>query len=114
MNPTPEITLANLAGGALMETATDEMRRISENIMDPNVAASAKRKLTVEILFEPDDTRQMVKMTYQVKASMPGRECGKTVAIVNRDPETGLGLYEAFVAQPLEDLAEPLQTRKSS
>jgi len=103
MAQTPtEITLANLAGGALMECATAELRRICENIQDPNVKADAKRKLKIEILLEPDETRQMVKVTYQVQAAIPGPDAGKTVAIVAMDPTNNtLTLFEAYTQQSL-------------
>lgn len=92
-----QITLANLAGGGLMECAGAELRRICDNIQDPNVKADAKRKLKIEITLEPDETRQMVKVTYQVQASIPGPDAGKTVAVVAVDPESkGLALFEAF------------------
>lgn len=104
MSKTPQITLANLAGGGLMETASAELHRICDNIQDPNVKADAKRKLKIEILLEPDETRQMVKVTYQVQASIPGPDAGKTVAIVAMDPESkGLALFEAFTQPPLFD-----------
>lgn len=102
MSTPTEITLANLAGGALMETATAELRRICENIQDPNVKADSKRKLKIEILLEPDETRQMVRITYQVQAAIPGPDAGKTVALVAMDPNSNaLTLFEAYQQQPL-------------
>ena len=101
-NPPTELTLANLAGGALMETATAELRRIAENIQDPNTAATAKRKLVITLQLEPDETRQMVKMTYSTKADIPGPDAGKTVALVGMAPGSKtLALYEAYTQQAL-------------
>lgn len=102
-NSTPtEITLANLAGGALMECASAELRRIAENIQDPNTKADAKRKLTISVQLEPDETRQMVKLTYTVKADVPGPDAGKTVALVAMDPGSKcLALFEAYTQASL-------------
>jgi hypothetical protein len=58
-----ELTLANLAGGALLECASMELRKICENIQDPNCKPDAKRKLVISVLIEPDETRQMAKVT---------------------------------------------------
>lgn len=100
--PPTELTLANLAGGALMETATAELRRIAENIQDPNTAAASKRKLVITVQLEPDETRQMVKLTYTVKADVPGPDAGKTVALVAMDPGSKcLALFEAYTQASL-------------
>ena len=109
-HPTPtEITLANLAGGALMECASAELRRICVNILDPNVKAEAKRKLTIEILMEPDETRQQIRITYSLKAGIPGPDSGKTIAILAMDPNSQtVALYEAYTPQSLFPDLEPL------
>jgi len=79
-----ELTLANLAGGALMECVTAEMRRVCENIQDPNSKAEAKRKLQINIVFEPDERRAMTDITYDVKATLVGPDTGKSMAYITR------------------------------
>ncbi len=108
--PQTEITLANLAGGGLMECATAELRRICENIQDPNVKADAKRKLQIEVLIEPDEKRSMARVTYSVKASMPGPDAGKTMAYIAQDPTSkALTLFEVETHPPLfEEPKTPL------
>lgn len=110
--PPQELTLANLQGGALMETATRELRRIAENIQDPNTDPKAKRELTIKVVLEPDDTRQMIKMTTSAQAKLPGPDAGKSVALVGMMPGTKkLALFEAYTAQELfpdeEEAVEP-------
>ena len=100
--PPTELTLATLAGGALLETATTELRRIAENIQDPNTAATAKRKHVITVVLEPDETRQMVKIQYSAKADIPGPDAGKTVALVALAPGCkSLALFEAYTQQAL-------------
>lgn len=109
MNQPIEITLANIAGGALMECASAELRKICENIADPNVKADAKRKLQVTVLIEPDEKRQMAKITYEVKSAIPGPDAGKTMAYVAMDPTTqALTLFEVEQHPPLFDPPAPL------
>lgn len=102
--PPIEITLATLAGGALIECASHELRKICENIADPNTKADAKRKLQINVVIEPDEKRQMAKITYDVKSNMPGPDGGKTLAIIAVDAGgTGaLTLFEAFTQPPLQ------------
>lgn len=99
-----EITLANLAGGALMETASYELRKICENIADPNCKADAKRKLQINVLIEPDEKRQMAKVTYEVKSVMPGPDAGKTMAYIAMTPNSSaLSLFEVETHPALFD-----------
>ena len=102
-----EITLANLGGGGLMKLATAEMRRICENIADPNVRATAKRKLQISIIVEPDETRLMGKVTYSAEASIPGPDSGKAAVYIANDPEGQLGLFEMEYHRPLFEEPEP-------
>lgn len=110
-----EITLANLAGGSLMECASAELRKICENIADPNCKADAKRKLQITIQIEPDETRQLARVTYEVKSSIPGPDAGKTMAYIAMAPggDKTLSLFEVERHQPLfpeepNDAIQPL------
>ena len=110
-----EMSLANLCGGALMEMATGELRRISANIVDPNIRPTAKRKLHLEVIFEPDETRQMIKTTYTVKAVCPPVEPGKSVTYVAIDGAgDGPALFEQFTPQRLfDEKTELLKTKNA-
>jgi len=77
-----EITLANLGGGDLLELATIELRKICENIADPNVKKDAKRKLTISIEIKPDAKGGMATIAYGAKTTMPGPDAGHTVAYI--------------------------------
>lgn len=111
MAPPNEITLANLAGGALMECATLELRKICENIADPNCKADAKRKLQISVLIEPDEKRSLAKVTYEVKSSLPGPDAGKTLAYIAMAPDSDvISLFEVESHAPLfpdEDPSSP-------
>lgn len=97
-----EMNLANLGGGALMECATAELRKICDNIADPNIKTDAKRKLQINIVIKPDPKGQMANISYEVKASMPGPDAGKTMAYIAFAPETkAISLFEVETHPPL-------------
>lgn len=104
-----ELTLSNLAGGALIECVTAEMRRICENIQDPNCKAEAKRKLQISIVFEPDERRAMTGITYEVKATLVGPDAVKSMAYLTRVAGTDEFTLVEVESQP--PLFEPDETQ---
>lgn len=103
-----ELTLANIAGGALSEQATLEIRKLCANILDVNTDAEAKRKLQITIVFKPNDKRNLVDISYEVKSTLIGPEAGSAVAFVAVDPEREgeASLYELPTHKPLFPPAE--------
>lgn len=97
-----EVTLANLAGGELLETATAELRKICENIADPNIKTDAKRKLAIVITIKPDEKGQTALVAYEVKTTMPGPDPGKTMAYIAAAPgSSAISLFEVERHAPL-------------
>jgi hypothetical protein len=89
-NQPVEMTLANIGNGDLMEAATLELRKIGDNIANPNVKTDAKRKLTIDITIEPDGTGQLAKISYALKTTLPGPEAGKAVATIAMAPDSNV------------------------
>lgn len=106
--PPVELTLANIGHGDLMEAATIELRKIGENIANPNVKTDAKRKLTIEIAIEPDATGQLAKISYALKTTLPGPEAGKAVATIAMVPESkAISFFQLEQKLPYEDTPLP-------
>lgn len=84
--PAKEVTLANLGGGELMELATRELRKICENIADPNIKTDAVRKMAINISIKPDKKGQTAEITYGLKSSLPGPDSSKTTAYIAMAP----------------------------
>ena len=105
MADTPtELTLTTIAGGALHEQVTREIRKLCANILDPNTDAEAKRKLQITIVLKPNDKRNLVDITYDVKATTIGPEAGSAVAFLAIDPLSDTeeaALYEVPTHKPL-------------
>jgi hypothetical protein len=102
MNEPQELTLATLGGGDLMESVQLALRKIGENINDPNMKRDAKRKITISIEIKPDAKAQMAAITYDVTTSMPGQEAGRTAAYIATVPGTNeISLFEVERHPPL-------------
>ncbi len=112
MNPNPpppvEMTLANIGHGDLMEAATLELRKIGADIANPNMKTDAKRKLSIEIVIEPDATGQLAKISYALKTTLPGPEAGKAVATISMVPEgKDISFFQIEQKLPYEETPLP-------
>jgi hypothetical protein len=88
------ISLANLGGGAAIEKFDEELRRVLENVLDPNTEPRAKRKVRLEVTVHPDHDRTIASIavsassvlaaavTYETRAHIGMRE-GMAVAFEN-------------------------------
>ena len=83
------INLEEFASGALNELINREMKRVTENIQDPNTSPKAKRKITVEIIFKPNEQRDFVSTEVNVKPTLAPALGALTVMAMGRDPKTG-------------------------
>lgn len=63
-------SVLEMAMGAIAEITDYEVERVVANIMNPNTAAKAKRKITITLTFTPDDYRQQIGMDAQAKTSL--------------------------------------------
>ena len=62
--------LNKIADGALREKVDLAMQEIGRNILDPNTDAKKSRKLTITIDLKPDEQREIVAMSTQVRTSL--------------------------------------------
>lgn len=68
-----EVTIGTLNGGAIPELFQRELSKVVENIDDPNTERRAKRKIVLEITFEPlDDTRESAAVAIVAKSKLAG------------------------------------------
>lgn len=65
------IDMEKFANGAFTEQINRELKKVTENIQDPNTDATAKRRITVVIEFKPNEARNFVTTGVQAK-SIPG------------------------------------------
>lgn len=57
-------SLLETAAGAIMERVDEEAKKVWLNLQDPNTDFKAKRKITLELIFEAaDENRDLIHMT---------------------------------------------------
>ena len=83
------INLEQLAGGAFTAQINRELKKVAENIQDPNTDATAKRKITVVMEFKPNEARDFVTTGVQAKATLAPALGAVTAFNVGTDLKTG-------------------------
>lgn len=61
-----ELPLSQLANGAIQEKLDGELKKVFDNIHDPNTKAEDKRTVTIKLEFAPDENRQTVKLNSNI------------------------------------------------
>lgn len=113
-----EVTLETLKGGAAPELWQMEFERVLENIQDPQTDPEAKRKITLEVVFSPNETREDMIAEIKVKSKLAppkpegaivymGRKEGRLVAL-GYDPRQG----NLFGDEEKDPDVTPIDTRK--
>lgn len=82
-------SILEMARGAIMERVDYEMSRIVDNIMDANTKATAKRKLVVTVVLQPDDERANIVADVTAKSTLAATNPVRTSLYVAGDPATG-------------------------
>ena len=84
------INLEKFAGGALAEKFNMAFQEVLENIADPNTGHKAKRKITVDLTFEPNEERELSQVDIQVKTKLaPSKSVGTTI-LIDSDGKGGI------------------------
>lgn len=77
-----DVTLETVGGGAAVPQFEQELERVLENIRDPNTEAKATRKITLTVTFDPEEDRETVHTSIQVKSKLaPQREASAPMYI---------------------------------
>ena len=106
------LTLAIIANGAAEELFRDALRRVAENIADPNTDPSKIRRIDLRISFAPDDDRRAGDALIDVSTKLAsvkgvktnvyfGKHGGQDTAVEGPQP------LEMFPPQPSGPRAVP-------
>lgn len=87
MVQTREVSVMELAGGAIQEQIEHAMKMVMENILDPNTEAKKARKLTIDLTFKPNDNREIVSCSAQAKPTLAPIKPIMTNIIVDADKD---------------------------
>jgi hypothetical protein len=87
------IDMNTLGGGALLEKIEIEMRKLADNVLDPNTKPDATRTLKIEIKIKPNESRQIGLSEINVKASLAPSKGIPTSFIFDYDSD-GVGVMK--------------------
>ena len=76
--------LLSIGGGAAVELFAAELKRVIENIRDPNTEASGKRRIRLEFVFQPDKNREIVATLISANATLGSTKPVSEVVFVGR------------------------------
>jgi hypothetical protein len=79
------LDFASLADGALMDLFDKQVRKVMDNIKDPNTAPKSKRKVTLEVEFAPDESRKIVSVVISTHATLSHIKPISTAAILEEE-----------------------------
>lgn len=82
-------SILEMARGAFLERVDYEMAKVFDNILDVNTVAEKKRKLTVSIVFAPDNDRQNIGVAFEVKSALVPAAPAVTSLYVAGENSTG-------------------------
>lgn len=66
MSERKTVSIIEMARGAVIEQINREMAEILANIQDLNTEPGKPRSITVKVVFRPDNSREIVKVSYDV------------------------------------------------
>lgn len=88
------LNIANIAGGALLEQADIEIKKVLENIMDPNTDANKKRKVTITLEFKPLPDDNLADISFTTKSVICPARAINTRIVFEKDVEGKIELEE--------------------
>lgn len=83
-------SLSDIADGEVQEQFTAEMKKVAQNILDVNTKAKAKRKVNIELTLEPNDQRDAIDVTINIKSKLAPQIGVGTTMLVGRNVDTGM------------------------
>lgn len=90
LKKTINMNLSELAEGSLQERFDHEMKKVTQNIMDPNTEPDKKRKITITLTVTGDEHRDQIDILAEVKSTLVPRKNVTTRALIDDD---GKNLY---------------------
>lgn len=93
-------SILEYAMGAIAESVDYELNRVLANIGDPNTVPTAKRKITLTLVFSPDENRVRIEMASSVKSTLAPLSTVKTMLGVTRARNGDLLLAEMLPQVP--------------
>lgn len=84
-----DLPLSNLANGAIQEKLDYELKKVFDNIHDPNTKAEDKRTVTIKLEFSPDENRQTVKLNSNISIKLANVTDTSVTVLTDKDLSDG-------------------------
>ncbi|MBD8005849.1 replication terminator protein [Bacillus norwichensis] len=84
-----DLPLSALANGAIQEKLDGELKKVFDNIHDPNTKAEDKRIVTIKLEFVPDENRQTVKLNSNISVKLANVRDVAVTVLTDRDLSNG-------------------------
>lgn len=81
--------MEEFANGAFTEQINRELKKVTENIQDPNTEAVAKRRINIVIEFKPNEARNFVTTGVQAKSTLAPALGAVTAISMGKNIKTG-------------------------
>jgi hypothetical protein len=78
------LNLETLAGGAFTERVNQAIQEVMENIADPNTAWKTKRKVTITMVFEASEDRDITNVDIVAKPALAPKKGVHTNIIIDK------------------------------
>lgn len=82
-------SILEMARGAIQERVDYEMGKVMDNILDVNTNPTAKRKLTLTIVFTPDAERSSIAVDVTAKSTLQATNPVRTSLYIAGESSTG-------------------------
>lgn len=82
-------SLDELMDGALTERFNTELRKVLENVLDPNTDAKKKRQIQINIFITPNDRRDAAEFKIEVKSTVAAPVPAAQTVFLQMDEQTG-------------------------
>lgn len=84
-----DLPLSALANGAIQEKLDGELKKVFDNIHDPNTKAEDKRIVTIKLEFVPDENRQTVKLNSNISVKLANVRDVAVTVLTDKDLSDG-------------------------
>ena len=84
-----QISLEDIAGGALHEQFSNAFERVIDNLADPNTSYKEARKITITLVFKQNERRDDVSCDLRVSEKLAAQAPTRTAFSVGKSLKTG-------------------------
>lgn len=83
------LNLSELSNGAIQEKIDRELKKVMQNILDPNTDFNKARKVSITISMSANEQRNSITTDVAVKSTLAPQKSVSTTVLVGRNENTG-------------------------